>query len=113
MADSFIIMISLSINPHIIYCSACFYIIYTLYFFSYKTDFFFIPKPSKKSRFVLQDRSRSLGWFRKGKSSIIAKFHRTNLVIFSRSRERKSLSYSRINMVIFVFKHSVLNEIKC
>ena len=51
------------------------------YFFGYKTEFFFLPKQSQRSRSVLQDGSRSLGLFRKGKISIIAKFHRTDLVI--------------------------------
>ena len=44
-------------------------------------------------------RSRSLGLFRKSKTRIIAKFHRTDLVFCSHSRERKIPSYSRINMV--------------
>ena len=35
----------------------------------------------KRSRSVLQDGSRSLGLFRKGKIGIIGKFHRTDLVI--------------------------------
>ena len=35
-----------------------------------------------------------MGLFRKGKTCIIAKFHRTNLVICSLSREGKTLSYS-------------------
>ena len=42
---------------------------------------FFLPKQSQRSRSVLQDGSRSLGLFRKGKIGIIAKFHRTDLVI--------------------------------
>ena len=37
-----------------------------------------------------------MGLFRKGKTSIIAKFHRTDLVICSHSREGKTPSYSRI-----------------
>ena len=41
----------------------------------------FLPKQSQRSRSVLEDGSRSLGLFRKGKIGIIAKFHRTNLVI--------------------------------
>ena len=41
----------------------------------------FLPKPSQRSRSVLQDGSRSFGLFRKGKIGIIAKFHRTDLVI--------------------------------
>ena len=40
-----------------------------------------------------------MGLFRKGKTRIIAKFRRTDLVIYSHSREGKTLSYSRINMV--------------
>ena len=30
---------------------------------------------------------------------MIAKFHRTDLVIYSHSKEKKTLSYSRINIV--------------
>ena len=41
----------------------------------------FLPKQSQRSRSVLKDGSRSLGLFRKGKIDIIAKFHRTDLVI--------------------------------
>ena len=41
----------------------------------------FLLKQSKRSRSVLKDGSRSLGLFRKGKIGIIAKFHRTDLVI--------------------------------
>ena len=41
----------------------------------------FLPKQSQRSRSVLQDGSRSFGLFRKGKIGIIAKFHRTDLVI--------------------------------
>ena len=37
----------------------------------------------------------------KGKIRIIAKFHRTDLVICSHSRERKPPSYSRRNTVYF------------
>ena len=46
---------------------------------------FFIPKQSQTSRYVLQDRSKSLGLFRKGKTCIIAKFYRTDLVIYNES----------------------------
>ena len=42
---------------------------------------FFLPKQSQRSRSVLQDGSRSFGLLRKGKIGIIAKFHRTDLVI--------------------------------
>ena len=55
---------------------------------------FFLPKQSQKSRSVLQDRSRSLGLFRKGKTRIITKFRRTDVVICSQFREGKTLSYS-------------------
>ena len=51
------------------------------YFFGYKTEFFFHPKQSKRSRSVLEDGSRSLGLLRKGNIGIIAKFHGTDLVI--------------------------------
>ena len=61
---------------------------------------FFLPKQSQKSRHGLQDGSRSLGLFWKGKTSIIAKFYRTDLVICSHSTEGKTLSFSRINTVI-------------
>ena len=44
------------------------------YFFGYKTEFFFLPKQSQRSRSILQDGSRSLGLFRKGKIGIIANF---------------------------------------
>ena len=48
-------------------------LMHIMYFFGYKTEFFFLPKQSQ--------RSRSLGLFRKGKIGIVAKFHRTDLVI--------------------------------
>ena len=47
----------------------------------------------------LKDRSRSLGLFRKDKPRNITKFHKTDLVSFSHSREGKTLSYSPINTV--------------
>ena len=40
-----------------------------------------------------------MGLFRKGKTRIIAKFHRPGLVICSHSSEGKTLSYRQINMV--------------
>ena len=49
-----------------------------LYVFGCKTEFFFLSKQSQNSRTTLQDRSRSLGVFRKGKTCIIAKFQRTD-----------------------------------
>ena len=42
---------------------------------------FFLPKQSQRSRSILEDGSRSLGLFRKDKIGIIAKFHRTDVVI--------------------------------
>ena len=50
---------------------------------------FFLPKQTQRSRSIFQDESRSLGLFRKGKIGIIAKFHRTDLVIWSHSRGTK------------------------
>ena len=41
----------------------------------------FLPKQSQRSRSVLKEGSRSLASFEKGKICIIAKFHRTDLVI--------------------------------
>ena len=62
----------------------------------------FHPKQSQRSRSILKDGSRSLGLFRKGKIGIIAKFHRTDLVICSHSRGTKPPSYSQINMVAII-----------
>ena len=61
---------------------------------------FFPSKTSQKSRSVLQDGSRSLELFRKGKTCTIAKFLKTDLVICSHSGEGEALSYSRINTVL-------------
>ena len=55
---------------------------------------------SQTSRSILQDGSRSLRLFRKGKTHIIAKFHWTDLVICSHSKERKTPTYSRRNTVV-------------
>ena len=60
---------------------------------------FLLPKQSQRSRSVLLDGSRSLGLFRKDKIGIMAKFHRTDLVIWSHSTGTKTPSYSRINTV--------------
>ena len=60
------------------------------YFFAYKTVSF-PSKTIKKSRSVLLDGSRSLGLFRKGKTRITAKLHRTDLIICTHSREGKPL----------------------
>ena len=45
-----------------------------------------------------------MGLFRKGKTYIIAKFHRTDLVICSHSREGKTPSYSQMNTVDLVLE---------
>ena len=58
-----------------------------------------LPIQSQRSRSILKDRSRSLGLFRKGKTHIIAKFHRTDLVICSNFIEGKTPSNSQINTV--------------
>ena len=50
---------------------------------------FVLQKQSQKFRSILQDGSRYLGLFRKSTIHIIAKFHRTDLVICSHSREGK------------------------
>ena len=50
-------------------------------------------KQKSKILYKYGPRSRSLGLFRKGKTRIIAKFHWTDLVICSHSRERKTLVY--------------------
>ena len=68
------------------------------YFFGYKTEFFLL-KQCQKSRSILYNGSRSLGLFRKGKTCIIAKFHKTDLGICSHLEAGKTLSYSQINMV--------------
>ena len=89
-----------------------------LYFFGYKMEFF-PPKQSQKSRSISQDGSRFLGLFRKGKTRIIAKFLRADLVIYSHSREGETLSYNRINTVFltericFISMESALNRENC
>ena len=50
---------------------------------------FFLPKQSQKSRSILQDGSRSLGLFRKGKTRITAKLQRADMIICTHSREGK------------------------
>ena len=74
---------------------------------------------SQKSKSVLQDGSRSLGLFRKGKTSITAIFQWTDLVICRHFEERKTLSHSKINTVNFhyhefkILQLQVDNEILC
>ena len=64
------------------------------------------------------DLARSLRLFRNGKTHIIAKFHWTDLVICSHSRERKTPSYSQRNTVFLqenIQQHLILttkNQIK-
>ena len=60
---------------------------------------FSLLKQPQKSRSILQDGSRSLRLFRKGKTHIIAKFHWTDLVICNHSGDGKPPSYSWINTV--------------
>ena len=57
--------------------------------------------------FQNKDGSRSLRLFRKGKTDIIAKFYRADLVIYSHPREGKTLSHSRINMVTVHIKEKL------
>ena len=42
-----------------------------------------------------------------GKTCIIAKFHWTDLIIYSHSREGKTASYSQINMVFTKEENSI------
>ena len=65
-----------------------------LYFFNYKAEFFSFennPKNLDPSYKTDLDLWNHLG---KGKTCIIAKFHRTDLVICGHSREKKTPSYS-------------------
>ena len=64
-----------------------------------KSRSIFPSKTIQRSRSISKDGSRSLGLFRKGKTHIVAKFQRIDLVVCSHSREEKSLSCSRITMV--------------
>ena len=52
---------------------------------------FSLPKQSPKSR--------SLGLLRKGKTSILAKFHRTDLVIYSHSRGFWSITLQSLEIL--------------
>ena len=67
----------------------CISLVIRQYFLSFQNN-------AKNLESFLQDGSRSLGLFRKGKTRIIAKFHRNDLVICSHSRERKIPSFSQI-----------------
>ena len=64
--------------------------------FIVKYDYMFVAlhKYFGNSFMAIECRSRYFGLFRKGENYIIAKLHRTDLVICSHSREGKSLSYS-------------------
>ena len=46
--------------------------------------------------------------FRKGKTFIISKFHRTDSVICHHSREWKTLPYSQINTIVFLKNQQVV-----
>ena len=61
------------------------------YFFGYETQTIFLHKQSQKYRSVLQDGSRSLGLFRKGKTSIIAKFQETYFFVVISERAKPGL----------------------
>ena len=76
-----------------------------MYFFGYKTVFYSFQNNPKNL-------SRSLELFKKGKTCIITKFHRTDLhvVICTHSREGKIPSYSRINTVVQTFITLLLKE---
>ena len=82
------------------------------YFFGYKVGFFSFknnPKnldPSYKIDLDLWD-CRSLGLFRKGKTRIISKFDRADLVICCHSGERNTPSCSQINTVLDGLKNLV------
>ena len=61
-------------------------------------EFFLLQSYPKNSNPSLYETDLDLlGFFRKGTTHIIANFHRTDLVIFSHSRERKSQFYSQPN----------------
>ena len=64
---------------------------YIPYFFGYKANIFPFKTILKIYIHLLRQARRV---------KLIAKFHRTDLVICSHSGERKILSYSRINMVL-------------
>ena len=68
------------------------------YFYGYNMQFFPF-KQSQKSRSLLKDGSRFFGLYRKGKTLIIAKFHRTDLVVCSHFERGKTMSYSQRNRV--------------
>ena len=65
------------------------------YFFSYKTEFFFSFQNNPNNL----DGSRSLILFREGKTHMVAKFQKTDLVLRSNHRLVKTMSYSQINTV--------------
>ena len=48
-----------------------------------------------------------MGLIMKGKSLIVAKFHRTDLVICCHSKGGKTLSYSRINTVVMLHSNGI------
>ena len=70
-----------------------------LYFFGYRTADFSIQNNPKNLDLSYKTDLDLWDLFRKGKTCITAKFHRTFLVICTHSREGKTLSYSQINTV--------------
>ena len=68
---------------------------------------FYLQNSPQKSKSVLLEEYIFFGLFRKGKTYIIAKFYRTDLVICRHFREEKNLSYSYTilenNYTIFIF----------
>ena len=69
------------------------------YFFGYNAKMFSFQNSPKNLDPSYKTDLDLLGLFRKGKTLIIAIFRRTDLVIRSHSKERKSPSYSRIDTV--------------
>ena len=75
-------------------------ILYLPYFFRYQTELSSFRNNLKNlDPSYKMDLARSLELFRKGNTCVKAKFHRTDLVICSHSREGKTPSYSKINTV--------------
>ena len=60
-----------------------------MYFFSYKTEFFSFQKNPKSLDLSYTMDLNLWDFFRKSKTHIIANFHRTDLVTWSHSKERK------------------------
>ena len=54
-----------------------------------------------------------MGLFRKGKTHIIAKFHRTDSVICSNSRDGKTPSYSQLNTITLISMPVLIRKSYC